>query len=81
LGDRFEQFIRAPKQGVVRFHFIATLIRRIQRDQMPLAMLAHDPFAEMLDANLKMTATRRTFLDVVGGIGHRESFYTMHGKE
>jgi hypothetical protein len=71
--DRFQQFIRAAKQGIPRFHRTAAKARRIGGDEMALTVLAHNLSAKMLHANLKTPAARRTFLDEIGR--HRSTSY------
>jgi hypothetical protein len=71
VGDRFEQFIGAAEQGVAQLRTVAASIGGVGGNQMPLAVLANDPAAKILDANLQPAAARRTFLDEIGGIRHR----------
>ena len=49
MGDRFEQFIGAAEQRVAQLRTVAAGIGGIGGDQMPLAVLADDPAAKILD--------------------------------
>jgi hypothetical protein len=52
LVKRFEQFFRPTEQRIGLLRSVIANAGRIGRNQMGLAVLAHDPSAKVLDPNL-----------------------------
>jgi hypothetical protein len=70
LGNGIEQLVRSPHERAALIHPFAAYTRSVSRHENPLAMLACNPLAKILDSNLKSSPTSRTFLDKVGGVLH-----------
>jgi hypothetical protein len=68
-----QQRIGPAEQGISPFRAITAGIAGIGGNQVSLTVLADNPSAEMLDADLKPPAARWTLLDEVGRVGHRKT--------
>jgi hypothetical protein len=90
--DEVEQLIRPTQQGVGRGGGVDLPVGRVGREQLPLAVLALQPLAQILHSNLQPPATSGAILDKVRGATHdgtscrlmdchnlSESHYPAHG--